>query len=356
MIRFHDRPFIEYLIEMLRDQGFRKILLLLGYRAEAFEAHFGDGSRFGVELTCSVTEPDDLTAHRLRVASELVDDTFLLLYCDNYWPMQFEAMWEAYRSSGAAAQMTVYANDDGYSRSNVRVGTDGTVEAFDRSRTAEGLSGVEIGFAILRKDVVLPLLPTEQMLFEEAVYPALVRDRRLHAFVTRHRYYSVGDHPRLASTDRFLAQRPSAIVELGSVLAEAASGPVGLDPEGARALRLLREMGPVVLVAPRATSTAPAGHAATAALADMLRMEGDVDAVYLCTHSEGQCDCPAGLLFAAQRDCDLDLTRTVYAGVDENAVAAARSAGCTVAPLGTPGSLLAAVEHGDLRGSQRMTA
>ncbi len=92
MIRFHDRPFIEYLIEMLRDQGFRKILLLLGYRAEAFEAHFGDGSRFGVELTCSVTEPDDLTAHRLRVASELVDDTFLLLYCDNYWPMQFEAM------------------------------------------------------------------------------------------------------------------------------------------------------------------------------------------------------------------------------------------------------------------------
>ena len=31
MIEFHGRPVLEYLIEMLREQGFEEVLLLLGY-------------------------------------------------------------------------------------------------------------------------------------------------------------------------------------------------------------------------------------------------------------------------------------------------------------------------------------
>src|SRR5690606_35679029 len=191
MIEFHGKPFLGYLVEMLRDQGFDRILLLLGYLPHVVIDHFGDGAAYGVEIEYDVTGPDDLTAYRLQHAAARLDDTFLLLYCDNYWPMRFDAMWEAYVASGALAQVTVYDNDDGYTRDGLRVDDDGFVTTYDRTRTQPGLKGVEIGFAILRRDVVLPLLPDEQQLFEDAVYPPLIARRQLHAFRTGHRYYSV---------------------------------------------------------------------------------------------------------------------------------------------------------------------
>ena len=39
MVEFHGRPFLSYLIEMLRDQGFDRVLLLLGYRADVVVDH-----------------------------------------------------------------------------------------------------------------------------------------------------------------------------------------------------------------------------------------------------------------------------------------------------------------------------
>jgi D-glycero-D-manno-heptose 1,7-bisphosphate phosphatase len=204
MIEFHGKPFLQYLIEMLRDQGFERVVLLLGYLPEVIVDYFGDGRELGVDIAYSVTRPDDLTAYRVQHAASLLDDRFLLLYCDNYWPMQFDEMWRQYIASGRPVQITVYANADGISRSNVRVATDGAVEVFDRSRSVPGLSGVEIGFAIIDKAVALALLPSHQVLFEDAVYPSLVQRRALHAFVTCERYYSVGDLDRLAATKVFL--------------------------------------------------------------------------------------------------------------------------------------------------------
>ena len=99
MVEFHGRPFLEYLIEMLRDQGIERVELLLGYRPEVVQDHFGDGSRFGLDIGYSVSGADDLTVSRLRLVEERLDPCFLLLYCDNYWPMRFDDMWHRFATA-----------------------------------------------------------------------------------------------------------------------------------------------------------------------------------------------------------------------------------------------------------------
>ena len=37
MVELHGRPFLEYLVEMLREQGFSEVLLLLGYLADVVQ-------------------------------------------------------------------------------------------------------------------------------------------------------------------------------------------------------------------------------------------------------------------------------------------------------------------------------
>src|SRR4030095_14415861 len=217
MVELHGRPFLEYLVEMLRDEGFSEILLLLGYLPHVIQDHFGDGRRFDVRITYSVTAPEDLTTRRLLVARDRLDALFLLMYCDNYWPMRFERMWEQYVASGAPAMTTVYSNKDKYSRDSVKVGADGFMEVFDRSRTTPGLSGVEISYAIVRRDL-LDGLADPDLLIEEALYPELTRQKQLAAYVTDHRYYSVGSAERLPLTETFLARRPAVILDRDGVL------------------------------------------------------------------------------------------------------------------------------------------
>ena len=45
------RPFLEYQIEYLKNQGFVNFTLLTGYRAEQIEAHFAGGEKFGVNIS-----------------------------------------------------------------------------------------------------------------------------------------------------------------------------------------------------------------------------------------------------------------------------------------------------------------
>ena len=79
MIEFHGKPFLEYLIEMLRDQGFKRILLLLGYLPRIIQEYFGNGSRWDIEIEYSVTDVEDDTGRRLKLAQKKMDSTFLML-------------------------------------------------------------------------------------------------------------------------------------------------------------------------------------------------------------------------------------------------------------------------------------
>lgn len=347
MVEFHGKPFLAYIVEMLREQGFERVLMLLGYLPEVIIDHFGDGSEFGIAIEYDVTGADDLTAFRVDHARDRLDERFLLLYCDNYWPMRMDAMWEAYVDSGAAGQITVYSNVDGYTRDSVIVGGDGFVEVFDRARTTPGLSGVEISYAILERDAVLPLVADRDLLFEEAVYPALSARRQLGAFVSDHRYYSVGGHDRLAETSAFFARNPAIILDRDGVLnerpprAQYVRRPeefVWLDGS-LEALRLFAASGWRVLVVSNQAGIGRGVMSARDLEAVHARMRADaeadggrIDAIYHCPHDwEAGCDCRKprpGMLFQAQREHRLDLTRTWFVGDDDRDRMAADAAGC----------------------------
>ena len=348
MIDFHGRPFLEYVIELLRDQGFERVLLLLGYLPDVIQNHFGDGRRFGVEITYSVSDPDDLTVKRMQLAEPLIDPIFLLLYCDNYWPLQMDRMWAEFIKAPVPAMVTVYTNKDQYSRDSVIVDDHGYVRVFDRSRTTPGLSGVEISYALVQKPVVTQLLGREDALFEEAVYPNLAAAGTLRAYVSDHRYYSVGSLARLPLTDAFFARRPTVLVDRDGVInrkparAEYVRSREEFEwlPGVKDALRTLTAAGfqTIVISNQAGVARGAMNEEDLTQLHDWMRMEianagGRVDAIYYCPHDwDTGCWCrkpKPGLLFQAQREFSLDLTRTCFIGDDERDAEAAAAAGCS---------------------------
>lgn len=358
MIEFHARPFLEYLLDMLVENGVRRVLLLLGYRADVIMDRYGDAGYRGIEIEYAVSPPEVQTGRRIWLARERIDPSFLFLYCDNYWPMTWSRMWESYQQGGRLAQLTVYRNDDGYSRDNVIVNESGRVTLYDRQRRAPSLRGVEIGYAIIDRRV-LDLLDGSDVTFEEAVYTTLVNRDQLGAFVTPHRYYSVGTPARLSDTAQFLERRPAVILDRDGVLnerpprAEYVRSPAELHwlPQAREALRLLNEFGYRVVVA---TNQAGIGRGRMseedlvtvneALIEGAAAAGGRIDAVYHCPHNwDDGCECRKprpGMLIRAQRELGLDLTRTVFIGDDERDAQAAAAAGSPSMLVGEHSNLL----------------
>jgi D-glycero-D-manno-heptose 1,7-bisphosphate phosphatase len=359
MIEFHGRPFLEYMVELLAEQGFERILLLLGYLPGPIQEHFGNGARFGLQIDYSISDADDLTSRRLQIAEDRLDSLFMLLYCDNYWPLDMGRMWDHYRSVGAPAMVTVYANEDGYSRDNTRVSTDGLVEVFDRSRSADNLKGVEISYALIPKRF-LSLLPADGAeLVEQALYPDLARSSLLGAHVSQHRYYSVGSMHRLPLTDAFLSRRPAVILDRDGVLnerpprAEYVRSPSEfrwLDGS-LEAVSLFTAAGYRVVVVSNQAGIGRGSmtEADLAAVHDRMVGEvqqagGQIDAIYHCPHDwDAGCACrkpKAGMLYQAQHDLQLDLSRTTFIGDDERDAEAAAAAGSPYLAVHGDASLL----------------
>jgi D-glycero-D-manno-heptose 1,7-bisphosphate phosphatase len=301
---------------------------------------------------------EDETGRRVRLAEPLLDPCFLLLYCDNYWPMRIEPMWQRFVAAKVPAMITVYTNRDGYTRNSVQVDRDGYVTVYDKSCTSPNLQGVEISYAILDK-AALRLLPDANVLLEESLYPQLAQRRQLLAYETDHRYYSVGALHRLPLTEAFFARHPTAILDRDGVLNERPPRARYVRtweeftwlPGAKEALRLLKQAGYRVLVVSNQAGIArdAMSEADLQVIHERMQREaadagGEIAAIYYCPHDwDAGCECRKprpGLLSQAQRVWHLDLTRTPFIGDDERDAQAAAAAGCPFYAVSAERSLL----------------
>lgn len=187
-------PFLDYLIKTLEDAGIKKILFLLGYRAETIVGRYGKYLTSGMQVEYSIGTAEDLTGRRLLNAYPYLDDRFLLLYGDNYWPIEIDRMMALYENNVAPALTTVFSNKQGTAEygweNNVEVGSNAFVIEYDKKRVSNKLNGVDIGYFIIDKNVLDPHMPGN-ISFEETILASLAKEHRLLAHVTDRQYYYI---------------------------------------------------------------------------------------------------------------------------------------------------------------------
>lgn len=358
------KPFLYYLIMQVKSFGINDLLLLLGYMPKKIMDYFGDGHDFGVHIRYRVTPVEFETGFRLNDAYSLLDDTFLLLYCDNYCPINYERLVGQYFSNNALIQLTVYANLDGYTRSNLIVDKSGLVTTYDKKRIALHLSGVDIGYAIVNKKVV-DAVSKENENFEAIVYPKLVEKKKLFATTTEHRYYSIGSWDRIELTKKFFSKQKYIFLDRDGTLnvkppqacyVETPQQFIWL-PGAKEAIKLLKLNNYKIILISNQPGIARGCMTEKDLFSIHQKMQSDlkeiglvdgIDQIYYCPHNWNDgCSCrkpKPGLLFQAQKNNSLDLTKCYIIGDDDRDMEAGRAAGCKCIKITDSYSLLDAVE------------
>jgi len=203
-------PFLDYLMESIIQVGIKRILILLGYRSDMiidrYRQPFYNNE---VQIEFSVGRLEDQTGTRLLNAYELLDKTFLLLYGDNYWPIEWDNIIALYKRKNAKVMTTVFSNRTGTGeygkQNNIKVGADGFVEYYDKSRQSKNLNGVDIGYFIVTKNILKPQRK-ENISFEEDILPELISQRQLTAYITDTQYYYITNIESLKTFEVYAKQ------------------------------------------------------------------------------------------------------------------------------------------------------
>ena len=83
MLEVRGKPVLQHIVEGLREAGVRDFLIIVGYRADAVQNFFGNGSRYNIEIQYATQIVQDGTGRVVDLARNFVEDSpFILSYGD----------------------------------------------------------------------------------------------------------------------------------------------------------------------------------------------------------------------------------------------------------------------------------
>jgi NDP-sugar pyrophosphorylase family protein len=106
-----ETPVLEVLLRKLRRAGITRSILAVNHMRHLIEAFFGDGSRFGLEITYSREEKPLGTAGPMGAVLDQLGDDFLLANGDLLTTLDIPQMIAAHRATKADATIGVFERE-----------------------------------------------------------------------------------------------------------------------------------------------------------------------------------------------------------------------------------------------------
>ena len=185
-------PFLDYLIYSFVEVGIKQVLILLGYKGGLIKDRYLSVS--DIKIDFSFGNEHEKTGRRVLNAYDQLEEHFLLVYGDNYWPIDSDKMIENYQKLNTAITTTVFSNKNGTGEygfeNNVVIGNDQKVLKYDKTRKTNAANGVDIGYFLIEKEALNPQMDGN-ISFELDILPSLIEQKQLGAYVTDKQYYYI---------------------------------------------------------------------------------------------------------------------------------------------------------------------
>lgn len=373
-------PILEREIRSLSAQGFKDIILTVGYLADKIIAYFGDGSQFGAKIDYFVEESPLGNAGALfRLRKKIGDEPFLLLNADAAFDVDFNRMVTFHKNHGGLVTLFTHPNSHPYDSGLIFADKNGHVEKwlakedvrpqwYD-NRVNAGLhvidtkaldislktleinkeSGFPQGKVDLDRQILKPLCGSDMMFCYDS--PEYVKDMG-----TPERFHQVeADYRNGVVQAKNLTNKQKAIfLDRDGTINKYVGFLRNIDDfeliEGvAEAIKLINQSGYLAIVVTnqpviaRGEVTWEELNEIHKKMATLLGKEGAyVDGIYICPHHpdkgfEGErpeykidCDCrkpKPGLLLQAAKDFNIDLSESYMIGDSHRDVEAGENAG-----------------------------
>jgi mannose-1-phosphate guanylyltransferase len=205
------RPFLDILLSQLRRQGFRHVILAVGYQRDLIRSYF-DSRAGDVSLEYSIETTPLGTGGALRNAVDFVkSDSVLVMNGDSYTDADLFGFVADYREAKADLSAIVVPTDGRVDCGLVSIDSSNRVLGFKEKQSATGMQYVNAGIYMVAKRILYEIPLNQKFSLEEELFPQLLTEgKNIRAFHHAGRCIDIGTPERYQS-----AQETLALVELG---------------------------------------------------------------------------------------------------------------------------------------------
>lgn len=170
-------PFLTHLLSRIAAAGIEHVVLGTSYKAEVFEAEFGDGSKLGLQIDyVTETEPLGTGGAIANVKDKLRYDTAMVFNGDVLSGADLGALLDHHTGNRADVTLHLVRVGDPRAFGCVPTDGDGVVTAFLEKTQDPPTDQVNAGCYVFRREVIDRIPTGRASSVEREVFPALLSD------------------------------------------------------------------------------------------------------------------------------------------------------------------------------------
>ncbi len=171
-------PMMEHIVNKLKRSGIEEIVILLFFKPEVIQEHFGDGSDWGVQIAYALPDEDYGTAGAVGFAREHLDTTFMIVSGDLVTDFDFAEIIDFHRRKASKLTIALTPVEDPLQFGVVITDETGRIERFlEKPGWGEVFSDtINTGIYIIEPEIV-EYIPTKGAYdFSKDLFPKLMQE------------------------------------------------------------------------------------------------------------------------------------------------------------------------------------
>jgi NDP-sugar pyrophosphorylase family protein len=215
MVLVGGKPILQHIINLLRQNGVRDIIIALCYLPEPIMNYFKDGKDFGVNISYVFEDPKMPmgTAGAILSARKYISDTFIVEYADTLRELNIEDMIKFHKASGSIATINAYQHRSINHKSTLYFNEDNTLTKFEERATSqnleEGFAWSNGAFYIFNPEIFEYISEKTKSDFSHDVFPKLLSlNKKISVFPTTSYIMDIGTIESLEKARKYMDERP----------------------------------------------------------------------------------------------------------------------------------------------------
>lgn len=191
MLPVGPKPILEHIIDWLRKNGIREVIISTGYLGKMIQDYFGDGERWGVSIDYATSSRPLGIAGQLKSAEPKVEGRFVCLYGDAILEFDLAKVLNFHLRHRALATAALMKYSTGLKYGFLDTDREGRLTAWREKPTITGY--INVGCYAMEKEF-LKFVPAGRVYgMRETFEKARKAGARLYAVKVKGRFTDIGD-------------------------------------------------------------------------------------------------------------------------------------------------------------------
>ena len=191
MMPLGGKPILVHVINWVKKNDMKEIVLCVSYLHKTIEDYFGDGKKFGVKIEYAISSKPLATAGQLKTAEKFIDDTFVCVYGDTLLDFNLKNMIRQHKEKKSFITMSLYEY-----KTNIRYGVintknNGRISGWNEK--PEIKVKVNMGCYVM-EPATLGFIPKNRSFgMDTLVKKAISRRKTVNSFLSKKKFVDIGD-------------------------------------------------------------------------------------------------------------------------------------------------------------------